>query len=160
MAGTFLLVEDDADQIRLVYGILEEIGAGIEPVICGDGVEAIDSLAMLGKQPASARPALMILDLKLPRQDGFEVLRFARSQEDLKGFPIVILSESTAVSEVSRALANGASAYFVKPFDMAHYADLIRAVLARYVPLACVAPTPDETANVARYYRGPDATWV
>ena len=160
MAGTFLLVEDDADQIRLVYSILEEIGADIEPVICGDGVEAIDSLATLGAQPASARPALMILDLKLPRQDGYEVLRFARSSAAMRDFPIVVLSESGTETDIARALESGASSYFVKPFALMNNTHIFRAVLDRFAPGACTLPARYDPMIVNRYFRGPGTTFA
>ena len=160
MAGTFLLVEDDADQIRLVYSILEEIGADIEPVICGDGVEAIDSLATLGKQPAGARPALMILDLKLPRQDGYDVLRYARAREALREFPIVVLSESGTETDIARALDSGASSYFVKPFALMNNTHIFRAVLERHAPGACTQPVRFDPTIVNRYFRGPGSAFV
>lgn len=160
MAGTFLLVEDDADQIRLVYGILEEIGAGIEPVICGDGVEAIDSLASIRNTPAHLRPSLMVLDLKLPRRDGYEVLKFARTNEDLRGFPIVVLSESGTEADIAHALECGATAYFVKPFAVMNNAHIFRAVFERHAPGACVAPARFDPTIVNRYFRGPGSAYV
>lgn len=114
---TALLVEDDPGDAMLAQLVYER-----EPLsqlrVATDGEEAVACLAGTGRygdRLAWPLPAYVLLDLKLPRKSGFEVLEWARAQPGLRRLPIVILSSSHQLADIERACALGANSYLVKP---------------------------------------------
>lgn len=130
-ARTILLVEDDPGDKRLLKRALEK--AGVTRAIMGvaDGDEAVAYLK--GTEPYSdriayPRPGLMILDLKLPRRHGFEVLRWVRHpSSEFRRLPIVILSSSCEPADVARAYDLGANSYLCKPDKAAEWIEMAKA---------------------------------
>ncbi len=126
---TFILmwVEDDPDDVLL--GERAIMKAGFEkPVIVRDGEAAISYLGGQGKFADRARfplPSLILLDLKLPRKSGFEVVQWIRSQEGIRRIPVVILSSSQERHDIDRAYDYGASAYLVKPVGNRMFSELL-----------------------------------
>jgi CheY-like chemotaxis protein len=119
--GTILIVEDDENDLLMLGRALQEAGVTNPVQTLHDGNEAIQYLK--GEGPYSDRrrsplPCLMLLDLKLPLCDGFQVLLWWQKQENLHHFPIVVLSGSNLQKDVQRALELGARAYCEKPLGL------------------------------------------
>jgi CheY-like chemotaxis protein len=115
-----LLVEDDADHSELVRRAIEELGPDVRLVALADGEVALDYLFRRGEWAASERsprPDLVLLDLRLPRLDGFSVLREIKSAPALRHLPVVILTSSSSDRDVEQAYAEHANSYLVKPHD-------------------------------------------
>jgi len=123
-----LLVEDNPAHAELVTRSLEEnrIASRIHHV--ADGEAAIDYLTRQGRfaQPdSSPRPEVILLDLRLPKIDGLDVLRTIKSTPDLQDIPVVVLTTSAAEPDVARAYELHANSYLVKPIDYARFTRLM-----------------------------------
>src|ERR1700684_3781894 len=96
MVGRILMVEDDPRDVELTLTALDEYNLANEVVVTRDGKEALDYLYYRGKfsSRADGNPAVLLLDLKLPKLDGLEVLQRIKSDEKLKAIPVVILTSS------------------------------------------------------------------
>ncbi|HVW04908.1 MAG TPA: response regulator [Vicinamibacterales bacterium] len=106
-----LLVDDDPDDVTLAMRALARQNLANRVHVVGDGAEALAYLR------DSARPRLVLLDLKLPKVTGLEVLEQIRNDQRLKTLPVVILTSSREEPDVARAYALGANSYIVKPVD-------------------------------------------
>ena len=131
-APLVLHVEDDPND-RLILSILfKKSAAEVDLRTAADGAEAVDYLAGRGAYADRHRhplPRLVILDLKLPKMNGFEVLAWARAQASLKDVPIIILSSSQEKGDVQRAFELGASSYLVKSVDMASMREIVKGIV-------------------------------
>jgi two-component system response regulator len=130
-ARTILLIEDDEAHATLITRILEEICADVEIPVVNDGQEALEYLCQQGKyaaQEMSTRPDLVLLDLRLPRVDGQEVLKAIKQSETLKVIPVVVLTSSESENDVITAYRNHANSYLVKPLGFGEFSALIRTV--------------------------------
>ncbi len=114
-----LLVEDNPHDIELTLAALEENHLANEVVVTRDGVEALDYLYRRGifKMRAAGHPAVVLLDLKLPRVDGMEVLRQLKSDANLRTVPVVMLTSSREEQDLLGSYNLGVNAYVVKPVD-------------------------------------------
>lgn len=117
-APVVLLVEDDPDDVFLVQRAFRKLAPDARLERVADGDEAIAYLT--GDAPYADRqrfplPALMLLDLKLPRRNGFEVLQWLRGQPGLRRLPVVVLTSSCHDADIDRAYDCGANSYLVKP---------------------------------------------
>jgi CheY-like chemotaxis protein len=124
-----LLVEDNRDDEELTLHALETTRIQNRVVVARDGPEALDFLFGTGRHAGrdiSAGPAVTLLDLKLPRLDGLEVLRRIRADERTRLFPIVILTSSTEEQDVMRGYRFGANSYIRKPVDFAQFTEAVR----------------------------------
>jgi CheY-like chemotaxis protein len=112
---TILLVEDDHNDVLLIKRAFEKVKIANPIIVMNDGEEAISYLA--GREPYVERalPMLVLLDLKLPRKSGHEVLEWLRQQQTLKRLPVVVLTASSESSDINRAYDLGANSYLVKP---------------------------------------------
>jgi len=122
-----LLVEDRPDDVFLMLRAFEKAGIKNPVRVVTDGEEAIRYLS--GEAKYSDRevfplPELVLLDLKLPKVDGFEVLRWIRSQPSLMGLRVVVLTSSSDIRDVNNAYAIGANSFLVKPMDFDRYVEL------------------------------------
>lgn len=127
--GTILLVEDNPDDVDLTLRAFEQQRITNEVVVARDGVEALDYLFGEGKfadRDASVLPAVILLDLKLPKVDGLEVLRRLRADGRTKLTPVVILTSSTEEADVVRGYELGANSYVRKPVDFVQFAEAVR----------------------------------
>lgn len=113
-----LYVEDDADHAELVLRTLERSGKKSGVVHLEDGAAALDYLDR-SERAEVPRPCLILLDLRLPKVDGLEVLRMVKASPDLANIPVVVLTTSANAQDVSRAYACNANSYLVKPNDFA-----------------------------------------
>ena len=126
--GRILLVEDDEDDVELTMMALEENKLANEVVVTFDGEEALDYLYCRGKfdTRAAGNPSVMLLDLKLPKVDGLQVLQQIRSDERLKLVPVVVLTSSREEKDMVRSYKLGVNAYVVKPVDFHEFVNAIK----------------------------------
>jgi CheY-like chemotaxis protein len=130
-AVTILLVEDDAAHAEIVRRNLADFRIANRIVHVGDGQAALDLLlhegAYAGATADAPRPDLILLDLRLPKVDGLEVLRRIKGHEELRRIPTVILTTSAAESDMVQAYQGGAGSYLVKPIDFDRFRTLMEA---------------------------------
>jgi CheY-like chemotaxis protein len=129
--GPILLVEDDDDAVLLMQRALRRAGIGTDLHVADDGGAAIDYLAGQGPYADRARwplPALVLLDLNLPRRSGLEVLAWVRTQPGLRRLPVVVLTTSREPHDVERAYDLGANSYLVKPSGLSDLVHLVQLV--------------------------------
>jgi CheY-like chemotaxis protein len=126
--GKILLVEDDPKDVELTLSALDDNNIANEVVVTRDGTEAIDYLYRRGSYAGRAEhdPLLILLDLKLPKVDGLQVLRQLKSDDRLKLIPVVMLTSSNEEKDVVRSYNLGVNAYVVKPVDFDEFAAAIR----------------------------------
>ncbi len=123
-----LLVDDDPNDVLLIQRAFQKAGLGEALKTVRDGGQAIEYLS--GRNGYADReryplPFLLLLDLKMPGADGFEVLRWARAEPELKRLLIVVLTSSNFQADVDRAYELGANSYLVKPVEFKEMANLI-----------------------------------
>ena len=125
---TILLAEDSPHDAEMAIDALREAHLANPIVHVEDGVEAIDYLFRRGKYAdrPEGDPAVLLLDIKMPRMDGLEVLKQLRDHETLKRMPVVILSSSREESDLARSWDLGVNAYVVKPVDVDQFFDAVR----------------------------------
>ncbi|MBK8005532.1 MAG: response regulator [Gemmatimonadetes bacterium] len=116
-----LLVEDNPDDVELTLRAFRRSRVANDVVVARDGVEAMERL-LSQTQP---RPALILLDLKLPRVDGFELLRWIREDEVLRVLPVVILTSSKEERDIVQSYTLGANSYIVKPVDFEKFNEVV-----------------------------------
>ncbi len=128
-SDVILLVEDNPDDVDLTLRALKRNNIVNEVVLAGDGVEALDYLFGTGAytgRDTSATPRVVLLDLKLPKIDGLEVLRRLRSDERTKLLPIVVLTSSKEQQDLVESYSLGANSYVRKPVDFNQFVEAIR----------------------------------
>lgn len=135
-ARTVLVVEDNADHAFLVQLAARRVDPNLDIRIAEDGMEAVAYLS--GKPPYSDRsqtpfPALVLLDLTMPRLDGFGVLTWVREQQGLENLPIVVLTSSINPGDETRARKLGAQGFHTKPADLDKLGDTVRTIVERWL---------------------------
>jgi CheY-like chemotaxis protein len=123
-----LLVEDDPDHAELVRRGLADYGSRLEVTHVADGESALEYLKERAPRSAAGRPHLILLDLRLPRMDGLEVLREIKAAPDLTDIPCVVLTTSRAEGDMLKAYRLHANSYLVKPGDYDQFVELISGV--------------------------------
>jgi two-component system, response regulator len=121
-----LLVEDNPDDQALLLRAMKKNHIANEIVIANDGVEALDYLFARGKfegRDPSADPEVMLLDLKLPKIGGFEVLQAMRAEERTKYIPVVVLTSSAEEEDMIRSYDLGANSFVQKPVDFEEFVE-------------------------------------
>ena len=121
---TILLVEDNADDEQLTLRAMRQSDVPNLIRIARDGAEAIDYL--LGEHKGNQRPDLVLLDLKLPKLSGLEVLQQIRSSDELKTLPVVVLTSSDEERDIIESYNLGANSYVRKPVDFEEFIDAVR----------------------------------
>jgi CheY-like chemotaxis protein len=126
--GRILIVEDDPKDVELTLTALEEYNLTNEVVVTNDGAEALDYLYKRGKfqTRVHGNPAVMLLDLKLPKVDGLEVLQQIKSDEKLRMIPVVVLTSSREERDMVASYKLGVNAYVVKPVDFHEFVNAIK----------------------------------
>lgn len=126
--GRILLAEDDPRDVELTLAALEEFKLANEVVVVGDGEQALDYLHRRGKyaKRAGGHPSVFLLDLKMPKVDGLEVLRQVKSDEALRLIPVVALTSSREEQDLIESYRLNVNAYVVKPVDFHDFVDAIR----------------------------------
>jgi two-component system response regulator len=128
VSGPILLVEDNPDDEELTVMALKSAGLHNEILVARDGAEALEYLLGSERRPALESPALVILDLKLPKMNGFQVLQRARAVERLRRLPVVVLTSSDTDEDVVRSYELGANSYVRKPVAFAAFATAVKQV--------------------------------
>ena len=127
--ANILLVEDNIADIRLTKEVLSENKIVNNFDVVRDGAEAIDFLFLQGKFSNARRPNLILLDLNLPKKNGFEVLEEIKKDENLKRIPVVILTVSDAKEDLIRAYGLHANCYVIKPLEMKKFYKVINSIV-------------------------------
>lgn len=128
-AADILLVEDDPDHAELIIRGLQDNGVANRIHHVSDGEAALDYLFRrreYSDAEKSPRPHLVLLDLRLPRIDGLEVLREIKADEELRRIPVVVLTTSEAGQDIDRAYDNQANSYLVKPVEFDAFRRMMR----------------------------------
>jgi DNA-binding response OmpR family regulator len=126
--GRIMIVEDDPNDVELTLTALEEYKLANEVIVTRDGEEALDYLYCRGnfKTRSNDNPAVLLLDLKLPKRDGLEVLQQIKSDEKLKMIPVVVLTSSHEEKDVVASYKLGVNAYVVKPVDFHEFVNAVK----------------------------------
>lgn len=127
--GTILLVEDNPDDVVLTERALKKARIANKVVVARDGVEALDFLFGTGAysgRDTSATPELVLLDLKLPKLDGLEVLQRLRDDQRTRLLPVVVLTSSREDRDLTRSYELGANSYIRKPVDFKQFAKAVK----------------------------------
>jgi DNA-binding response OmpR family regulator len=126
--GRILLVEDDPKDVELTMTALEEYNLANEVVVAKDGEEALDYLYCREnfKTRSNDNPAVLLLDLKLPKVDGLEVLKQIKSDDKFKMIPVVVLTSSHEEKDMVASYRLGVNAYVVKPVDFHEFVNAIK----------------------------------
>nr|WP_245249938.1 response regulator [Methanolobus bombayensis] len=123
------MVEDNQNDVELTLRALKKNKISNNVVVLGDGEQALDYLygrAEFEARNATSNPRLILLDLKLPKMDGLEVLKVIKSDPDKKMIPVVMLTSSKEESDVVKSYSLGVNSYIVKPVDFDNFVEAIR----------------------------------
>ena len=123
-----LLVEDDPKDVQLTLEALSEYNLANEVIVVRDGEEALNYLSRSGKFETfpNGNPAAILLDLKLPKVNGLEVLGRIRADEKLKMIPVIVLTSSRQEEDLAKCYKLGVNAYVVKPVDFHEFINAVR----------------------------------
>jgi CheY-like chemotaxis protein len=118
-----LLVEDNPNDVELTLSALKEAKLANEIVVTNDGEQALDYLQRRGRHAGrtTPNPAVILLDLKMPKVDGHEVLRHIRADPELRLIPVVVLTSSREEKDLYSSYDKGANSYVVKPVDFEEF---------------------------------------
>ena len=143
--GTILLVEDNPMDEELTLRALARSNVMNPVVVARDGVEALDYLFARGVHASRSDTAaihLVLLDLKLPKVDGLEVLRALRADERTRLLPVVVLTSSSEDRDLISSYRLGANSYVQKPVDFAEFVEAVRQLGLYWLILNRIAPVP------------------
>lgn len=135
-----LLAEDNPDDILITQRAWKKGLIKNKLYVVKDGEEALDFLYRKGKYLDAPRPSLMLLDLKMPKIDGFEVIQMIKGDDSLKRMPIIVLTTSNRHEDVKRAYDMGCNAYIVKPVSFDNFIKAV-AEIQRFWLILCEIPT-------------------
>jgi CheY-like chemotaxis protein len=141
---TILLVEDDADDVLLIKRAFLKAKIANPIQVVSDGDEAVAYLSGAGRYCDRGHfplPVLILLDLKLPRRSGFEVLEWLRSQPELKRTPVVILTSSKETVDINRAYEIGVNSYLLKPVTFEALQEIVQTINVYWL-ITCEMPIP------------------
>jgi CheY-like chemotaxis protein len=126
--GRILIVEDDPNDVELTLTALADYNLANEVMVARDGQQALDYLYCRGEfhGRADENPAVMLLDLKLPKVGGLEILQRIKSDERLKMIPVVVLTSSHEEKDMMRSYSLGVNAYVVKPVDFHEFVNAVK----------------------------------
>jgi CheY-like chemotaxis protein len=142
-ARPVLVAEDDEGDAVLLRLAFKRAEIPVPLIVVHDGHAAVDYLS--GLPPYTNRhtypmPVLVLLDLKMPRLNGFDVLAWWTTRPDLRDLPVVVLSSSSHPSDMAKARAMGAREYFVKPHGFAQLSKLLQDLCGRWLPAVLASP--------------------
>ena len=121
-----LLVEDNPGDVRLITESFKEVEMPHKLAVARDGLEAIQILNKECKE--STDPKLIILDLNLPKKNGWEVLKEIKKDEKLKTIPVIILTTSKSKDDIKRSYSNQANAYLIKPMELDNFVEVVKSI--------------------------------
>jgi CheY-like chemotaxis protein len=127
---TILLAEDNPKDVELTLEAMSENSLANDIIVVSDGVEALEYLRCQGKYKnrKAGNPAAILLDIKMPRMDGIEVLRIIRSDAALKKIPVVVLTSSREENDLISTYELGVNAYVVKPVDFKQFIEAVKQI--------------------------------
>lgn len=131
-----MLVEDNADHAELVIRTMESHHIPTRILHISDGESALDYLLRrndYSDPESSPRPYMILLDLRLPRVDGIEVLRMVKGESELRAIPVVILTTSEAEKDLTHAYQNYVNSYLVKPVGFEDFSNLMKDIGAYWL---------------------------
>ena len=143
--AVILLVEDRPDDVVLVKRALSMARVTNPLFVVNDGEEAFAYLDGVGQYADRLKfplPHIMLLDLKMPRMDGFEVLRVVRNQPNFHAIRIIVLTSSEDIFDIQKAYELGASSFLVKPLDFEDYSSMMRTLSSFWLYVNRVPPVP------------------
>ena len=146
-----LLVEDDSNDVLLIQRAFAKAGLKDSLKLVRDGEQAIDYLSGRGAYANREKfplPYLLLLDLKMPGTDGFEVLQWLRGEPDLRRLLVVVLTSSNLQADVDRAYELGANSYLVKPVEFDEMVHLIQRFEAYWSEINRTPSAPSSTKNL------------
>lgn len=143
MKKNILLVEDNPDDVCLTLRAFKQNKILNEVVVVKDGVEAIEYLTR-----SATLPAVVLLDLKLPRMSGMEVLRQIRADNRFKLLPVVIMTSSREEQDVVQSYHLGANSFICKPVDFVHFIEVVRQLGMYWLLLNEPPPSFDKSPNL------------
>lgn len=128
--ANILVIEDNAGDILILEEVLEELGYSIQMQVIHDGEEALRYLHREGSFAEAAKPDIILLDMNLPRVNGFDLLENIKTDDDLKRIPIIILSTSKADTDINRSYDLHANCFVTKSGDLEEYMDNIKNIMS------------------------------
>jgi CheY-like chemotaxis protein len=148
-----LLAEDDPNDVLLIQRAFQKAGFQNPLKVVRNGEQAIDYLSGNGNYADRKRfplPFLLLLDLKMPGTDGFEVLQWVRAQGDLKRMLVIVLTSSNLQSDVDRAYDLGANSYLVKPVEFQEMVNMIQRFEVYWTEINRTPTPPEQPEAVAQ----------
>lgn len=136
-----LLVEDNPGDVRLIREALERVSDGVHLHTVSDGTEALEFLSDQQADDDESVPDLLLLDLNIPRTDGFEVLEALNEDPELAALPVIVLTSSDAETDIAKSYDRCANAYLTKPNSHDGFVSLARAIDGFWVKAAQLPPT-------------------
>jgi len=135
-----LLVEDNYGDARLLMDLLEEIGGPASMTLVTNGDDAIALLKGQGRYAGAARPDIVLLDINLPRKNGFEVVQAIKSDRSIQHIPVIVITSSDSPSDMERMYRLCVNSYLLKPPDLKGWELLVRAISSYWLELARLPP--------------------
>jgi two-component system, chemotaxis family, response regulator Rcp1 len=123
-----LLVEDNEGDVRLIKEAFNESKIDKTFAVAKDGEEALNYLYKKGAHSASTRPDIILLDINLPKKNGFEVLNSIKNDPDLKRIPVIMLSSSSSEDHIAKSYDLNANCYVTKPVDFDEYTQVVKTI--------------------------------
>lgn len=148
---TILLVEDNPDDEALMRRALRKHNIPARILVARDGVEAIDQIFRSGFDGSLALPAVIFLDLKMPRMDGFEVLRRLRADDRTRTVPVIIFTSSNESQDIRGGYELGANSYVRKPVDFLEFSESVRLLAEYWLRLNELPPVHGELRFAERF---------
>jgi two-component system response regulator len=133
-----LLAEDNPDDIELARRAFQKVNVNNNIVVTHDGAETLDYLSGKGKyqdRNTENLPHIILLDLKMPKVHGLEVLKHVRENEQTKYIPVIILSSSLDNKDIIRSYELGANSYIVKPIDFLKFSEVVQQIVIYWLTL-------------------------
>ena len=127
-ARPILLVEDNPMDLDLALQAFEEYAVANPIAVCRDGEEAVAYIDQHAQPDDAQLPLVALLDLRLPKVDGLEVLRYARQNKVWQKIPIVVMTTSRENSDIDKAYELGANSYIVKPVDFDAFSEVVKTI--------------------------------
>lgn len=137
-----LLVEDNVADILLLEEVLAEIGRNFDLHVVNNGEEALSNLRNTPPFENAVRPDLILLDLNLPKKNGFEVLKTIKQDPGLLQIPVIVLSTSRAVEDINRCYGLGANCFISKPSDLDRFIEVINSMASFWLNTVCLPENP------------------
>jgi CheY-like chemotaxis protein len=146
-----LLAEDNPQDADLAMRALAASEVHDDVIVAHDGLEALDCLHHRGqfRSRSGKNPSVVLLDLKMPKVDGLEVLRQIKSDERLKNIPVVVFTSSREETDIARSYQLGTNAYVVKPVDFKKFRDTVKEVREFWMNFNETPPVPDPQPTAA-----------